>query len=99
MISKKHFNQEQNTLLSKKTKLQEITIQEEKEKELQLALKEQLEKTKRKIEKLTKNVETLEDFDREKSLHQENKRVKGEKEKQKEALSIRAARNRKRASK
>ena len=28
------------------------------------------------------------DFDREKSLHQENKRVKGEKEKQKEALSI-----------
>ncbi len=32
----KAFNQEQNVLLSKKTKLQEITTQEEKEKELQL---------------------------------------------------------------
>ena len=37
---------------------------------------------------MLKDVETLEDFDREKSLHQENKRVKGEKEKQKEALGI-----------
>ena len=44
---------------------------------------------------MTKDVETLEDFDREKTLHQENKRVKVEKEKQKEALSHRAARNRK----
>ena len=84
----KDFNQEQNVLRSKKTKLQEITIQEEKEKEYQLSLKEQLEKTKQKIEELAKNVETLVDFDREKSLHQENKRVKGEKEKQKDALSI-----------
>ena len=84
----KDFNQEQNVLRSKKTKLQEITIQEEKEKEYQLSLKEQLEKTKQKIEELAKNVETLVDFDREKSLHQENKRVKGEKEKLKDALSI-----------
>ncbi len=58
-----------------------------------------MEKTKQKIEKLTKDVETLEDFEREKTLHQENKRVKLEKEKQKEALSHRAARNRKRAPK
>ncbi len=84
----KDFNQEQNVLRSKKTKLQEITIQEEKEKEYQLSLKEQLEKTKQKIEELAKNVETLVDFDREKSLHQENKRVRGEKEKLKDALSI-----------
>src|SRR4051794_10542130 len=84
----KDFNQEQNVLRSKKTKLQEIKIQEEKEKEYQLSLKEQLEKTKQKIEELAKNVETLVDFDREKSLHQENKRVRGEKEKQKDALSI-----------
>ena len=53
-----------------------------------MQLKEQLEKTKQKIEKLTNDVETLEDFDREKTLHQENKRVKVEKEKQKEALVI-----------
>ena len=84
----KALNQEQNALLSKKTKLQEITAQVQKEKELQLQLKEQLETTKEKIEKLTRNVETVEDFDREKSLYQENKRVKLEKEKQKEALNI-----------
>jgi chromosome segregation ATPase len=77
---------EQNTLLSLKTKLQEIKTQEEKERELQLELKQQLEKTNRKIEKLTKNVEKLEGFDQEKTLHQENKRVKLEKEKQKDAL-------------
>ncbi|QIZ07772.1 hypothetical protein HFZ78_14425 [Priestia megaterium] len=82
----KALNQEQNALLSKKKNLQEIKAQEEKEKELQLQLKEQLENTKGKIEKLTKDVETLEDFDQEKTLHQENKRVKLEKENQKEAL-------------
>jgi hypothetical protein len=84
----KDFKQEQNTLLSKKTKLQEIKTQEQKEKELQLGLKEQLEKTNGKIEKLTRNVETLEEFNQEKTLHQENKRVKLEKEKQKEALGL-----------
>ncbi len=78
---------EQNALLSLKTNLQEIKAQEEKEKAYQISLKEQLEKTKGKIEKLTKNVETLENFDQEKTLHQENKRVKLEKEKQKESLS------------
>lgn len=84
----KAFNHEQNALLSKKTKLQEITAQEQKEKELQLQLKEQLETTQKKIERLTRNVETIQDFDHEKSLYQENKRVKLEKEKQKEALNI-----------
>ena len=64
-----------------------------------MQLKEQLEKTKGKIEKLTKDVETLEEFEQEKTLHQENKRVKLEKEKQKEAFGLRAARNRKRAPK
>ncbi|MEH7308754.1 hypothetical protein [Neobacillus drentensis] len=84
----KALNQEQNALLSKKTQLQEIKTQEEKEKELQLGLKEQMEKTKGKIDKLTRNVETLEEFDLEKTLQQENKRVKLEKEKQKEALGL-----------
>ena len=70
-----------------------------KKKNIQLELKEQLEKTKQKIEKLAKDVETLEDFDQERTVHQENKRVKVEKEKQKEAFEYRAARNRKRASK
>ncbi|WP_066065141.1 hypothetical protein [Neobacillus soli] len=82
----KAFNQEQNALLSKKMKLQEITTQEQKEKELQLGLKKQLETTKGKIDKLTKDVETIEEFDREKLLYQENKCVKLEKEKQKEAF-------------
>ncbi|MDR7076008.1 hypothetical protein J2Y03_001011 [Neobacillus niacini] len=84
----KTFNQEQNALFSKKKSLQEITTQQEKEKELKLGLKEQLETTKGKIEKLTKDVETLEDFDREKLVHLENKRLKVEKEKQKEALRL-----------
>ncbi|WP_394137173.1 coiled-coil domain-containing protein [Cytobacillus oceanisediminis] len=77
------LNQEQEAMIAKKTELQAIIVHEEKERELQLGLKEQLEKTKEKIEKLVKDVETLEEFDREKSLNQENKRVKLEKEKQK----------------
>ncbi|WP_342430699.1 hypothetical protein [Neobacillus sp. FSL H8-0543] len=81
----KALNQEQNALFSKRTKFQEITTLEEKEKELQLGLREQLEKTTQKIEKLTNDVETLEDFEREKTQYQENKRVKLEKVKQKEA--------------
>ncbi|MGG3469038.1 hypothetical protein ABES02_16345 [Neobacillus pocheonensis] len=84
----KSLYQEQNSLLSLKTKLQEIKAQEEKEKELQLRLKEELEKTKGRIEKLTRNVETLEEFDQDRTLYQENKRVKREKEKQQEALTI-----------
>ncbi|MGM0901040.1 MAG: hypothetical protein ACQEXB_08045 [Bacillota bacterium] len=80
------LGQEQNALAAKKTKLQEITTQQEKEKELQLQLKEQRKKAKQKVEKLTKDVETLTAFDSEKELHQENKRVKLEKEKQQEAL-------------
>ncbi|MED4226936.1 hypothetical protein [Neobacillus cucumis] len=80
------LHQEQNALLSKKSKLQEIITQEEKEKELQLQLKEQLEHTKRKIEKHSKDVDTLEGFDQEKSLYQENKRVRLEKQKQQETL-------------
>ncbi|WP_370222736.1 hypothetical protein [Cytobacillus sp.] len=78
--------QEKEAMLSKKTELQAIIVQEEKEKERQRELREQLEKTKVKIEKLLKDVETLENFKHEKSLHQENKRVKQEKEKQKEAF-------------
>lgn len=82
----KALDQEQNALVSKKTKLQEITTQQQKEKELQLQLKEQRQKTKQRIDNLTKDVETIEAFEREKTLYQENKRVKQEKEKQKEAL-------------
>jgi hypothetical protein len=84
----KAMNEEQNALLSKKTKLQEITAEAEKEQEVQLQLKEEREKTNRKIETLTKDVQILEDFEQEKSLSQENKRVKAEKEKQKEVLVI-----------
>lgn len=84
----KAINQEQNTLLSKKAKLQEITTLEKKEKEVQLQLKDQREKTNQKIDKLTKDVETLQELEREKTLHQENERVKEEKEKLKEALLI-----------
>jgi len=81
------LHQEQNALLSKKSKLQEITTQEDKEKELLLQLKDQMETTKRKIGKLSKDVDTLELFDQEKTLYQENKRVRLEKEKQKDALA------------
>jgi len=84
----KAFNQEQNDLLTKKTKLQEITIKQQKEKEVQLQLKEQLEATKGKIDKLTKDVETIDEYEQEKSLYQENKRVKIEKEKQLEVLGL-----------
>ncbi|MFS0864301.1 hypothetical protein [Fredinandcohnia sp. 179-A 10B2 NHS] len=83
----KAINQEQNALVSKKTKLTEIKIQEEKERKIQLQLKEELEKTNRKIEKLTKDVASLEDFEQKKVLHEENKRVKIEKEKQREAFT------------
>ncbi|WP_102349244.1 hypothetical protein [Bacillus sp. Marseille-P3661] len=82
----KSIQQEQTNLLTKKTQLQDITAQEEKEKEYQLQLKEQREKAKQKLEKLSKDVETLSDFEREKTVHQENKRVKLEKEKLKETL-------------
>lgn len=84
----KTLSKEQESLLEKKTKLQETIVQTEKEKEHQLQLKEQVEKTKEKIEKLTKDVETLTEFEESKNLHQENKRVKEEKEKQKEALVL-----------
>ncbi|OLS37213.1 hypothetical protein [Bacillus sp. MRMR6] len=84
----KAINQEQNALLAKKANLQEITTQQDKEKELQLQLKEQLEKTKIKIKKLKRDVETLEDFVQEKMLHQENERVKLEKEKLKDTLVL-----------
>ena len=84
----KAIQQEESALQSKKVNLQEITRQEEKEKELQLQLKETIEKTLQKIEKLSKDVETLEDFERERTSHQENKAIKLEKEKQKEALEF-----------
>ncbi|KAA9012109.1 coiled-coil domain-containing protein [Niallia endozanthoxylica] len=84
----KTIHQEQSTLLFNKEKLQEITTQEVKEKEWQIQLNEQLEKTKHKIEKLTKDIETLTNYERDKSFYQENKRVKLEKENQKEAVSI-----------
>ncbi|MFC4798357.1 hypothetical protein ACFPA1_03130 [Neobacillus sp. GCM10023253] len=84
----RELNQEQYTLHSMKTKLQEITTQQQKEKELQLQLKEQIETAKVKIETLTKDVETLTEYEREKLIHQENKRLKLEKEKQKEAASL-----------
>ena len=84
----KAIHQEESALQSKKVNLQDITRQEEKEKELQLQLKERIEKTSQKIEKLSKDVETLADFERERTSHQENKKIKLEKEKQKETLLL-----------
>ncbi|WP_428911691.1 hypothetical protein [Niallia sp. Krafla_26] len=82
----KTLNQEQNSLLSKQAQLQEIVTQQENEKEVQLQSREKQDKTKRKIGELKKDLETLEAYYREKTLHLENIRVKQEKEKQKEAL-------------
>lgn len=81
----KAYNKAQTTILSKKTELQQITTKQDKEKELQLQLKEQIEHTKQKIEKLIKETEALQSFEQEKEHQLENKRVKQEKEKQKEA--------------
>ncbi|KKK37499.1 hypothetical protein WQ57_13745 [Mesobacillus campisalis] len=83
--------EEQTLLFSTKAKLREINAQVDKEKEWQLELKDQREKATRKIEKLTKDVQTLEAFEEEKTLHQENKRVKAEKEKQKDVLGAQQA--------
>ncbi|WP_066308044.1 hypothetical protein [Bacillus sp. FJAT-29814] len=82
------LNQEQNSLLSKMVQLQENTTQQQKQKELQRQLKEKLETTKVKIEKLTRDVGKIEDYERDKLVQQENNRVKIEKEKRKETLIL-----------
>ena len=82
----KAIQSEEGALQSKKVKLQEITRLEEKEKEHVMELKEKLETTLQKIETLSKDLETLKDFEQERTGHQENKRVKLEKEKQKETF-------------
>lgn len=79
---------EQNTLQAKKVNLQETMKQEEKEKQLQQERKDQMEKTLRKIEKLSSDVQTLEEFEAERTRNHENQRVKLEKEKQKEAFVL-----------
>ncbi|WP_071394640.1 coiled-coil domain-containing protein [Bacillus tuaregi] len=84
----KAITQEQNHLLSEKTKLQEVILQEDKEKEIQLQLKEKLAKTKRKIGQLVKDIEALETYKIERSLDQETKQEKLAKEKQNEALKL-----------
>lgn len=83
----KAIHHEQNLLVSKKANLQEVILQQDKEKEYQTQLTEQLEKNKVKIEKLSNAVEKLDEFEDEKAPHLENKRVKLEKEKQKEAFT------------
>ena len=82
----KALDAERSTLIAKKTQLQEINTKQAKEKEMQHELKGELEKTKQKIDKLTTDLARLEAFAKEKELYQENKRVKLEKEKQKEAF-------------
>ncbi|MDQ0268590.1 hypothetical protein [Cytobacillus purgationiresistens] len=79
---------QQTAILSKKTELQQITTQQEKEKQIQLEIKERIEKVLQKIESNTKDADTLEKFEQEKGLYQENTRVKTEQEKQKESLLI-----------
>ena len=51
-----------------------------------MELKEKLETTLQKIETLSKDLETLKDFEQERTGHQENQRVKLEKEKQMETF-------------
>ncbi|WP_026906769.1 hypothetical protein [Paucisalibacillus globulus] len=82
----KTLDAENSALLSKRTELQEVITKQANEKEIQLQLKEDLEKTKQKMEKLTSNVTRLEEFSKEKELYQENKRVKHEKEQLKETI-------------
>ena len=84
----KAIHQEEGALQAKKVQLQEITRQEEKEKELQFQLKDKLEKTLKKIESLSKDLEILKDFEQERISHGENKRVKEEKEKQKDTFVL-----------
>lgn len=82
------LTQEQNALVAEQVKLQEISAQEQKEKEWQRQIKEQLDQAKRKSKKLATDLETITAFEKEKAQHQENKQWKLEKEKQKEALTI-----------
>ena len=84
----KAIQQEEGALQSKKVELHEITRKVEKEKEFQVELKEKIEKTLEKIELLEKDIEILTDFEQERTSHQENKRVKLEKEKQKESFEV-----------
>lgn len=83
----KALDAEKSALQLKKTELQEIITKQANEKEIQLQLKEELEKTEQKLEELTSNIARLIEFQEEKKLYEENKRVKLEKEKRKKALT------------
>ncbi|MGM9929983.1 MAG: hypothetical protein ACI35P_18745 [Bacillus sp. (in: firmicutes)] len=83
---KQAIQQEQSAVSETKTKLQQLKKEEEKVKEKQLQLREAVDKKQKNIEKCGKDEELLQMLLQEKSLYQENKRVKEEKEKKKELL-------------
>ena len=79
---------EEATILRIKAELKQMINEEQKEKEHQLQLRDQMDKAKVIIEKSTKELETLTEFEQERNLYQENVRVKEEKEKKKGLLLI-----------
>jgi hypothetical protein len=82
------LEREEATILRIKVELKQKINEEQKEKEHQLQLRDQMDKAKVIIEKSTKELETLTEFEQERNLYQENVRVKEEKEKRKSLLLI-----------
>lgn len=77
---------EETAIRTTKEELQRILKDEEKEKEKQTLLNEQIEATKKIIEKCVKDLDTLQLFEKEKEQNDENKRVKEEKDKKHKLL-------------
>jgi len=86
MEIEKTIQLEEGAIQSTKAELQLILKEEEKEKEQQLILNEQIEKTQTIIDTCEKDLETLQLFEKEKDQNEENKRVKEEKDKKHQLL-------------
>ena len=87
----KQLEQEEAALLSAKAELQQISKEEEKEKDKQLQLNEKIKQTKKIIETCVKDLETMNAFSQEKELHNENIRVREEKDKKLTSLKTEQA--------
>ena len=87
----KSIQMEETAIRSTKDELQSILKDEEKEKEQQTILHEQIDVTKRIIETCNKDLETLQLFEKEKEQNEENKRVKEEKDKKHQLLKSQQA--------
>lgn len=84
----KALEHEESTILLKKAELKQMTKEEQKEKENQIQLRDQMDKAKANNERSTKELETLMEFEQEGNHYQENVRVKDEKEKKKNHLIL-----------